>query len=93
MRESDRGEVMCRELAKFGVDRKIEENQIEIFKSGLKAPDEVLNGHNDHRIVMSLTLLLTLTGGSLEEAEAVRKSYPGFFEDIKKLGIELCCEQ
>jgi len=93
MKESDRGEVMCRELAKFGVDSKIEENQIEIFKSELKAPDEVLNGHNDHRIVMSLTLLLTLTGGSLEEAEAVRKSYPGFFEDIKKLGIELCCEQ
>ena len=36
---------------------------------------------------MSLSLLLTLTGGTIDDAQAVRKSYPGFFDDIKTLGI------
>ena len=86
IKESDRGSVMCEELAKFGIKTHMEENSIEIG-NGLKAPGEGVNGHNDHRIVMSLSLLLSLTGGTITEAEAVRKSYPGFFDDIQKLGI------
>jgi len=89
IKESDRGSVMCAELSKFGIKSEILENEIKIIKGELKAPKEVVLGHNDHRIVMSLSLLLTKTGGSVDEAEAVRKSYPGFFEDIKKLGIEV----
>jgi 3-phosphoshikimate 1-carboxyvinyltransferase len=38
---------------------------------------------------MAMTLLLTLTGGEIEGAEAVAKSYPDFFEDIQKLGIKV----
>ena len=89
IKESDRGSVMCAELSKFGIESKIYENEIEIIKGELNAPTEVLSGHNDHRIVMSLSLLLSKTGGKIDEPEAVRKSYPGFFEDIKKLGIEV----
>ena len=77
---------LSEELAKFGIKTHMEENSIEIG-SGLKAPGEAICGHNDHRIVMSLSLLLSLTGGTITEAEAVRKSYPGFFDDIQKLGI------
>ena len=87
IKESDRGSVMCEELAKFGIKTIMEENQIEIG-CGLNVPTETINGHNDHRIVMSMTLLLSLTGGTITEAEAVRKSYPGFFDDIKSLGLD-----
>ncbi len=89
IKESDRGTVMCEELSKFGVDTYMEDNLIIIGGGKLKRPAVALDGHNDHRIVMSLVLLLTLTGGEIEGAEAVRKSYPDFFEDIKKLGIEV----
>ena len=89
IKESDRGSVMCAELSKFGIESEIFENEIGIKKGDLKAPLDTLSGYNDHRIVMSLVLLLTKTGGKIDEAEAVRKSYPGFFEDIKKLGIEV----
>ena len=89
MKESDRGTVMCAELSKFGVKSLIEENDITIFAGKLNRPVEILNGHNDHRIVMSLALLLSLFGGRVNEAEAVTKSYPGFFSDIKTLGIEV----
>lgn len=88
IKESDRGTVMCEELAKFGVKSRLEENEIEIYKCDeLCKPEEVLSGHNDHRIVMSMALLLSIVGGSVDEAQAVRKSYPGFFEDIKKLNV------
>ena len=87
IKESDRGRVMCQELAKFGVNTKMVENQVEIDGGGLKIPSEILCGHNDHRIVMSLSLLLTQTGGKINDAETVRKSYPGFFDDIAKLGV------
>ena len=37
--------------------------------------------------VMALSLLLTLTGGEIAGAEAVRKSYPEFFADLGRLGL------
>ncbi len=45
-------------------------------------------GQNDHRIVMSAALLASLCEGEsrISTAEAVKKSYPAFFEDLKKLG-------
>ena len=47
-----------------------------------------LNGYNDHRIVMSAAVALAASrnGGSVSCAEAVGKSYPGFFADFQKLG-------
>ena len=88
IKESDRGRVMCEELAAFGIETEQEENSIRIG-CGLKVPEGPVHGHNDHRIVMSMALLLSLTGGGLIGAEAVNKSYPGFFEDIKSLGTEV----
>jgi 3-phosphoshikimate 1-carboxyvinyltransferase len=38
---------------------------------------------------MSLAVLLTLTGGEIEGAQAVRKSFPDFFEKLKQLKIEV----
>ena len=56
---------------------------------GLHAPTEEICGHNDHRIVMAMTALLSTLGGTIEGAEAVTKSYPDFFERIKEIGIEV----
>ena len=56
------------------------------------ADARVLSGHNDHRIVMALALLCTVTGGEIEGAEAVAKSYPDFFEVIAGAGIAVMKE-
>lgn len=92
IKESDRGLAMQEELNKFGVETIVEDNRIEVKGGMLKTPTEILDGHNDHRIVMSLCVLLSLTGGSIDGAQAVRKSYPGFFDDIAKLGIKVVTE-
>ncbi|MBQ1400863.1 MAG: 3-phosphoshikimate 1-carboxyvinyltransferase [Firmicutes bacterium] len=43
---------------------------------------------NDHRIVMAAALASTIASGPviIKGAEAVNKSYPGFFRDFRKLG-------
>ena len=89
IKESDRGAAMAQELKKFGVSVKVEEDTIVVYPAEFHAPDEILCGHNDHRIVMSLAILLTKTGGIIDGAEAVKKSMPDFFEKIIQLGAEV----
>ncbi len=89
IKESDRASAMAEELSKFGISVLVGDNSVEVKNGIIKKPDCVLDGHNDHRIVMSLALLCTLTGGVIEGAEAVSKSFPDFFEKLKsvKVGI------
>ena len=91
IKESDRGAAMAAELRKCGVSVTVGEDEIlvEPSASGLQAPTVPLSGHNDHRIVMSAAVLLTLTGGVIEGAEAVSKSFPDFFDKLQALGIEV----
>ncbi len=89
LKESDRGAAMRDELAKCGVEVIIEENSITVQGGSLRAPTVPLTGHNDHRIVMAASLLLTRLGGRLEGCEAVAKSYPDFFEVLSHSGIEV----
>ncbi len=89
IKESDRGKVMADELKKFGVTASAGDDEVIIYPAGFSRPEEELKGHNDHRIVMSEAVLLTLTGGVIDGAEAVSKSFPEFFERLASLGIEV----
>lgn len=88
IKESDRGGAMAEELEKLGVKVTVEENTITVDPSGIYAPNEALDGHNDHRIVMSLAIMLTQFGGKINGAQAVSKSMPQFFTMLNSLGIE-----
>lgn len=88
LKESDRGEAMAAELRKLGAAVRVEENAIHVSGS-IHAPAVPLSGHNDHRIVMSLSLLLSVLGGEIEGAEAVKKSYPAFFRDLASLRADV----
>ena len=80
---------MHEELARLGGGLIFGENCITVPKQSLCDRREVLDGHNDHRIVMSMSVILSRTGGAIAGAEAIKKSYPRFFEDIKMLGAEV----
>lgn len=92
-KESNRVAAMCEELAKFGIACKEGENEIIIEQAALQRPQEVLNGHNDHRIVMALTFLASLVGGSIEGAQAVNKSWREFFPTLQTLGLRVQWEE
>ena len=88
-KESDRGLAMHEELQKLGGGLVFGNNSITVPKQNLQAKEIILNGHNDHRIVMAMSVVLSQIGGSIDGVEAVRKSYPGFFDDIRSLGAEV----
>lgn len=92
MKESDRGNAMAEELLKFGIRTEVEENRIVVYKGKLQKPKELLKSHNDHRIAMTLAVLCTVTGGTIDNCEAVRKSFPGFFEMIQTIKIKVDIE-
>ena len=89
VKESDRGAAMAAELEKFGVTIKCLDNEIIIEKAELQKPEKTLSSHNDHRILMALAVLLCKTGGKISGAEAVRKSFPDYFDIIKSLGAKV----
>lgn len=89
IKESDRAAAMAQELKKFGTATSVYDDSVVVYPADFHAPTEPLLGHNDHRIVMSLAVLLTLTGGEIDGAEVISKSYPEFFEHLSTLGIEV----
>ena len=89
IKESDRAQAMAAELRKFGADICVNEDDVTVLPGSFGAPTQALCGHNDHRIVMSMAVLCTKYGGCIEGAQAVRKSYPAFFETLRQLGLDL----
>lgn len=89
IKESDRAQAMASELAKFGIRVDVFENSVRVEPGRLAAPAEALDGHNDHRIVMSLALLASMTGGRIDGCQAVSKSWPEFWDVFGTLGMDV----
>ena len=93
IKESDRIAAMEAELRACGGVLSNEGGTITVqgCKPQLHAPEAPLSGHNDHRVVMSLTVLALAADIPLaiNEAEAVQKSWPHFFDALKPLGVEV----
>jgi 3-phosphoshikimate 1-carboxyvinyltransferase len=87
IKESDRLRAICTELNKLGANIK-EEPECLVIKGVERLTGGIVKGWEDHRIVMSLAVAAMKCDGPLtiEGSDAVRKSYPHFFEDFKALG-------
>ena len=91
LKESDRIAAMEQELRKLGGRIESDGGTVTVRLSALHAPAGPLWGHNDHRVVMSLTVLAAAAGlpVQIDGAEAVAKSWPGFFAAVRQLGVEV----
>jgi 3-phosphoshikimate 1-carboxyvinyltransferase len=85
-KESNRAETLQQEFAKLGIAIDIQDDKM-IIKGGSKIKATTLNSHNDHRIAMAGAVLALKAEGNvtIEDAEAVSKSYPDFYNDLAKL--------
>tara|TARA_B100000900_G_scaffold160369_1_gene136195 strand:+ start:138 stop:1364 length:1227 start_codon:yes stop_codon:yes gene_type:complete len=92
-KESNRLLMIKNELKKFNIECVINSNSIKIKKNQiLKAPNEIIKTHNDHRIPMSIAPLCMKVGPiEFENENVVTKSYPKFWQDLKNIGIK-CTE-
>jgi len=87
-KETDRLHAMAVELARMGADIRERPDGLEI--SGGRLHGAQVHGWDDHRIVMALTVAGLVAGGTrIDTAEAVDVSYPGFFQEMAKLGARV----
>ena len=89
IKESDRLKAVQDIMDAFGVGHEYSENVLKIYGGGAKTlPMGEISGYNDHRIVMAAAIAAAYCKEkvTIKGWQAVNKSYPSFFDDMKKLG-------
>lgn len=89
IKESDRALAIKEELNKVGINVLILEDEVIVYKSTLLKPTSEFNSHNDHRIAMALSMLSVYFDININNAEAINKSYPHYFKELKKVGVKI----
>lgn len=86
IKESDRIESTLKMLKAFNIKAESDGHSIKVYGGQVKAGE--VDSFNDHRIVMSASVLgLGAKGNSkILNAQAVEKSYPSFFKDVQSVG-------
>jgi len=82
-KESDRAGAITAVLGALGIRSAIEGDEMLI--TGGRVQGATMSSHNDHRIAMMAAVMAAVaTGGvTIRDAEAVAKSYPCFFDDLR----------
>ena len=87
IKESDRLKAISTQLNKLGADvKELEDGLIINGKKNLTGG--IVDSWNDHRIAMALAIasIRCTEEVTITNSDAVKKSYPHFWEDFKKLG-------
>jgi len=87
IKETDRLLALKTELEKLGAKIKITNESIEVFSSSEIKNNILINTYQDHRMAMAFAPLSLLTSIEIDEPNVVSKSYPTFWNDLKKTGI------
>ena len=89
VKESNRIKVMCEELSKLGVNVVETEDGMEIEGTNKLPGNVTISTHDDHRIAMTFAILGLISDGEikLDNKNCVEISYPGFFDDLRKVNI------
>ena len=80
---------MCEELSKLGVNVVETEDGMEIEGTNKLLGNVTISTHDDHRIAMTFAILGLISDGEikLDNKNCVEISYPGFFDDLRKVNI------
>ena len=89
IKETDRLEALKTELSKLGASISVSDESLKLAPSNKINPNQTITTYNDHRMAMAFAPLALKTNINIENAEVVSKSYPDFWNDLKKLGFEI----
>ena len=86
LKESDRVQTVADMLLSLGIQIQIQEDALTVCPGSFHGG--VIDSCGDHRIAMAAAIASTACNSPviIKGAECVAKSYPGFWEDFKKLG-------
>lgn len=89
VKETDRIVALQQELQKFGLQLEATAHSLSFDGNPVLSPEPVqVATYNDHRMAMSFAPLALLHDRlSIAQAEVVSKSYPQFWEDLRKIGF------
>ncbi len=89
-KESNRALTLQEEFGKMGVKISLD-GDLMMIEGVTQLKGAVTHSHHDHRIAMACAVAALRADGpvEIEEAEAINKSYPDFYDDIRALGAEL----
>ena len=88
-KESDRAKTLQEIFGKMGIEISLQKD--EMFITGGTVKSAEVSSHHDHRIAMAAAIAGLGAEGTIEisNADAINKSYPQFYEDLKKLGTTI----
>jgi 3-phosphoshikimate 1-carboxyvinyltransferase len=89
IKETDRLKALKKELSKLGAAISVTNESLQLEPSNSIRPDRIIATYNDHRMAMAFAPLALKTNINIENAEVVSKSYPDFWNDLKKLDFEI----
>jgi 3-phosphoshikimate 1-carboxyvinyltransferase len=92
IKETDRMEALCTEMRKLGIT--IEQHSDDTLAwdgtVGQAAEAPAIDTYHDHRMAMSMAFAaLRHRGIVIRDIDVVAKSYPGFWDDMRRAGFTL----
>jgi 3-phosphoshikimate 1-carboxyvinyltransferase len=93
-KESNRGLTLQEEFEKMGVEIELQ-NDIMLVKGGNGLKGTIAHSHHDHRIAMACAVAALKADGvtTIEDAEAINKSYPNFYQHLTQLGATVISDK
>lgn len=89
IKETDRIEALKNELTKLGATVEVTNESLILQKSLEIYKNITIATYQDHRMAMAFAPLALKTPIHIENADVVSKSYPDFWQDLKKIGFEI----
>lgn len=89
IKETDRLEALRIELTKLGADISVTNDSLTLVATKKINPNVTIATYNDHRMAMAFAPLAFRVPIFIENAEVVSKSYPDFWEDLKRIGFAM----
>ncbi|WP_347067998.1 3-phosphoshikimate 1-carboxyvinyltransferase [Flavobacterium sp. WV_118_3] len=89
IKETDRLVALQNELTKLGAVIAVTDDSLTLEVSETIQSDVVIQTYQDHRMAMAFAPLALKTSLIISEAEVVSKSYPGFWDDLRKTGFRI----
>lgn len=89
IKETDRLLALKTELEKLGATVEVDETSLTLKRATSIKTNAVIETYQDHRMAMAFAPLFLKTNLTINNAEVVSKSYPNFWNDLQKFGIDL----
>lgn len=89
IKETDRLEALKIELSKLGAEISVTDESLHLKPSTTISKNIAIKTYQDHRMAMAFAPLALQVPIKINDAEVVSKSYPHFWNDLKRFGFTI----